>query len=109
MLTEVIRGMDEHSENFNKKAGNIKKDQLEPQNTIREMKRTAEWADSGLNDSEEGSTVAQPMCHNSWAGAGEPRSHYCVRMLRPRTPPHPRPRTVRPETPPQREASAPQP
>ena len=64
MLTELIRRMDEHSENVNKKVENRKKNQLELQNTIMEMKHTVEWVNSGLDDSEEGSTVTRPVCHN---------------------------------------------
>lgn len=42
MLTELIRRTDEHSENINKKVENIKKNRLELQNTIMEMKHTVE-------------------------------------------------------------------
>ena len=42
MLTKLIRRMNEHRENFNKKVGNIKKNQLELQNPIMDMKNTAE-------------------------------------------------------------------
>lgn len=42
MLTELIRRTDEHSENVNKKVENRKKNQLELQNTIMEMKHTVE-------------------------------------------------------------------
>lgn len=42
MLTKLIRRMSEHSENFNKKAGNITKNQLELQNPVMNMKNTAE-------------------------------------------------------------------
>lgn len=42
MLTEAGKGIDEHSENFNKKLGNnfLKKKQSELKNTITEMKNS---------------------------------------------------------------------
>ena len=38
MLTELGKRIDEHSENFNKKLGNIKKSQSEMKNSITEKK-----------------------------------------------------------------------
>ena len=37
MLNELRRRMDEHSENFNEELENIKKDQTEMKNTIKEI------------------------------------------------------------------------
>ena len=42
MLNKLGTRMDEHSENVNKKVENRKKNQLELQNTIMEMKHTVE-------------------------------------------------------------------
>ena len=46
MLNKLRRRMDEHSENFNKELGNVKKNHTELKNTITEMKTTLE----GNND-----------------------------------------------------------
>ena len=106
MLTKLIRRMNEHRENFNKKVGNIKKNQLELQNPIMDMKNTAEWVDSGLDDSEKEAQLTQPTCHSCWARAQESRSpNYSVHTLQPRTPSYPRACAAQPETPLQGEAS----
>lgn len=52
MLTELGRGIVEHSENFNKETENIKKNQSVLKNTITEMK-THQRFNNRLDDAEE--------------------------------------------------------
>ena len=52
MLTELERRIDEHSENFNKELGNIKRNQSELKNTIMEMKNFLEGLKSRVDDME---------------------------------------------------------
>ena len=53
MIKELGRRMDEHSEKFYKALESIKKKQIEPKNTITEMKYTLEGINNKLNDTEE--------------------------------------------------------
>ena len=50
MLTELRRRMNEHNENFNKETENIRKNQTE---IINELKNTLEGFNSGLDEVEE--------------------------------------------------------
>ena len=54
MLTELGKRIDEHSESFNKELENIRKNQLELENKITEMKTILEGINSRLGDTEEG-------------------------------------------------------
>lgn len=87
MLTKLIRRMSEHSENFNKKAGNITKEPTGTSESSNGHENTARNSQQWLDDSEEGSTVTQPACHSCWARAQESRSpNYSFHTLQPRTP-----------------------
>ena len=44
------RGMDEHSEKFNKELKNIKKNEIELKNTVSEIKNTLQGIDTRLDD-----------------------------------------------------------
>ena len=49
MLTKLRRRMEGHSENFNKKLENIRKNQSKLRNIITEMKNTLEGINSGTD------------------------------------------------------------
>ena len=53
MLTELGKGLDEHSEDFHIELENIKKESLEMKNTITKMKNIVEGINSKLGDPEE--------------------------------------------------------